>query len=119
MGFKAASAVEALDFDFRPQVDASGVIPEPTHDLRDAFLTRIDEIFADDTDKVLEDRVADIKVEELRKLEGELVDAVAELCQGTPTREQIGGLPPRHQLAFLGWLVGQLAADPTQAATQP
>lgn len=109
MAFKAASAVESLDFDLSPFVDAKGTIPEPSHDLRDKFLARVETLTASETDEV--------SVEQLRTQEKEMVAAVAELCQGTPSAAQLGKMPPRPLYAFLVWIVDQLSADPTQGNT--
>lgn len=115
MGFSAVRAVERLDFDFRPLVDAHGTIPEPSHDLRDRFLDRLDRSFTGDGS--LAARVEDMSVADMHKMEGEMQAAIAELCQGTPPAETIAELPPRHQYAFMGWIAGQLAPDPTRADT--
>ena len=118
MGFRA-QAVEALHYDFRPLVpDAVGTIPEPSFDARDKFLVRLDE--ATEGEGGIESKLANLQVEDLRRLESEYREAIAELGQGSPTKEQVEQLPPRHLLSFLGWLVGQLS-DPTssQAATRP
>lgn len=110
MAFKASAAADDLKFDLRPFVDVTGIMPEPSYDLRDKFLARIEEVFPEGTN-------ANISVEELRGKEREMIDAVAELSQGTPTAEQLGALPPRMLYAFFGWLVGEISADPTQGNT--
>lgn len=105
-----ATSVAALDFDFRPLVDTAGTIPEPSHDLRDAFLMRLDN--AVDGPGELEDRLGNVTLDELHRLEAEFLGAIVDLGQGTPKLEDLQALPPRHQLAFLGWLTGQLT-NPT------
>lgn len=114
MGFKS-SQVEALDFDFSPVLDAKGTIPEPSHDLRDAFLEALDQ--ATDGDGDLADRLEDVTVKDIRRLEKDYVAAIVELGQGTPSKEQLEALPPRHQLGFLKYLVGELT-DPTRRDTK-
>lgn len=114
MGFKS-SQVEALDFDFTPH-DGKGTVPEPSHDLRDAFLRSLDEATAGDGD--LADRLEDVTVEDLHRLEGAYIAAIVELGQGTPSKEQLEGLPPRHQLSFMKYLVAELT-DPTRVDTKP
>lgn len=119
MGFKAQDAVEALEFDFNPHVNASGVVPEPTSDQIDEFRTTLAAAYQDlgldpetlnaatgegGIGPVLEHFGAIMA--STSNLETKVAKAVAVLCSGSPTEEQILALPYRVRQAFLGWMTG-------------
>lgn len=126
MGFKPSDAVEALDYDFRPDVESFGTIPEPTQDA-------LEELFADlrrigtqgslDSLAALQPGVdnpgqalAEIPEDVLGNVTGALVAAVAKLCQGTPSEDEINALPIRYRQAFIDWLLGE-TTNPTKRTT--
>lgn len=143
MGFDAGRAVTSLDFDFSTvavadeqskQVlrEARGTIPEPSQEALEGFTDRLREI-ALDPDMVdviaLGDNPAPEQVvaalgrvsqEKLERVMDETVTAVVQVCNGTPSEDQIRALPPRVRNAFVGWLSEQLVG-PTQptAASRP
>jgi hypothetical protein len=128
-GFNAAEVVseDDLDFDFSKYVEGvKGRIPEPSAEALDKFYRRGFEIAKDagiNIDEVAEPgergRAALVKAlanapegatEKMRHAE---IEATAELCQGTPSVEQIEALPYRIQQAFTAWLMAKFA-DPTR-----
>lgn len=133
MGFEAAQAVVALDWDLRPYVEASGTIPEPSQAKLDAYATAMLGVFSemgldlpataseDDIEQALTERLTQGKSltelgpevqrmhEAIRKRR---IAAASKVCGGHPTVTQITQLPPRVREAFLGWVAG-FAADPT------
>lgn len=105
--------------------DAKGTVPEPSQDALETFQERMRKA-------VVEQGVGEIAAlgenappEKLIEVMGKLpegamkavmdtnLDAVAELCGGAPTKEQITALPARERLRFIGWLTGSLVR-PTQ-----
>lgn len=127
MGFDAATT-SPLDFTFRPHLDVTGTIPDPTdaevrafnvriERLRDELRTTVD---AADSDKDDQDGDQIAKAEEIAaRVQEQMLDTVAELCKGTPTREQIDQLPSRVQTAFLEWLIGELRNPTKLPAIRP
>lgn len=115
-GFDAAGAVEPLDWNFRPHVDASGTIPEPT----DSQVTKLMETLRLVIGEQPLERLSKMSEDEQRAVNDQLLDAVVTVCSSSPSREQIEGLPFRVQRAFFGWLFGSLL-DPQlpTAGTRP
>lgn len=142
MGFDAGKAVIALDYDFSTVKvadesaaeilkEAKGTIPEPSQDALEAFQERLrsrivdgglEEIAALGDDPSTADVVSAISglpEGALGEMMNDTLDAVADLCAGSPTREQINVLPARIRLAFIGWLTESLVGptQPTPATT--
>ena len=80
-----ADSLARLSFDFESIGGPKGTIPEPTEEAFRAFCDAIES--------------ADSLAEQF--------EAAAEMCQGAITRDQLAALPPRHQVAFLQYLVGE------------
>lgn len=126
MGFDAATT-SPLDFTFRPHLDLTGTIKDPTEAQVRAFnaaVARIEQdardaltalLKSEDDEKVKQEHAEEIN----RNLHEQQLDAVAELCSGEPAREQIAQLPYRVQVGFFDWLSKELR-DPTMLpATKP
>lgn len=132
-GFVAAEAVETLDYDFTSlnangdERFTKGTIPEPSRELYDNFTDanhKIDREMGLDLEGLTEEiakvenpqeamliygrAIAAIPEDSRREAAHKRIDVIAELCQGTPPKEEIAALPFRHQEAFFGWLMGQL-----------
>lgn len=123
MPFKAAEAVPADDlaYDLAPY-GPSGTVPEPSRDQLDAYWEANRAIYENagvDLSKVesvdpqsqegraaLTEAFADIPRDKRKAITPERIAAMAELCQGHPSAEEIKALPFRHQEAFMGWLMG-------------
>jgi len=114
-GFVADGVVEALDFDFKPYVKASGTIPEPTDKQIAEFLKAL-KALAQEVQKDLPSDIDmndpasllgaldDLDPEVMEKLTGKMGGIYAALCTNTPTEEHIIGLPPRIRTIFYSWL---------------
>lgn len=130
-GFKASEAVERLDYDFTDlQVSdpaqqeilagAKGTIPEPSQQQLDGYFEAMRTLLSDlgvdlaDAGSPQQLMAAFAKLPEgaLERMNEGMVQAVADLCGGQPSRDQIAALPPRVRQAFVGWLSGQFA-NPT------
>lgn len=131
MGFKAASAVEELDFDFRPYVEIDGVVPEPSTSKIQQFQKDIKSIFGEailaqaeaansggnvNVEQVREFLAADDTTESDEKY-AQLLTAVAKVCSNKPTKAQLEKLPYRHQGVFIGWITGTFLGDSKPATT--
>lgn len=137
MGFKAQDAVAALEWNFRPFVDASGTSPEPSDQAINRFRRRYFRVIEaikgegmaalqkmeESADQpvapavTLRDGLAtmeafltepDADFEKLQEVTAEISKAVAEVCSDSPNFEQIEALPSRPRQMFFGWIVGQL-----------
>lgn len=109
MGFDASrfDVREHLDsYDFRPIVDAHGLIPMPTQGRLDDFLSAVGKLSGqavtiDTLDQVLPS-LPDTGVSGI----------IADLCAGSPSRDDLRALPSEVFQHFVGWLTGKLT-DPT------
>lgn len=136
-GFDAGGAVSALEFNFTTAKGADGnpckgkgVVPEPSQDL-------IDEVFEDlrglmasvglKSESVGGDATVEVvktltEAPEgvMKSISSGMLDTVAKLTQGQPSREEIAALSSRHRQAFYGWLLGHFG-DPQRSkdATRP
>jgi hypothetical protein len=109
-----------LAYDFTKWNGPKGTVPEPPRFAVNRLLRKVDETFKDlglkDTDDTSElgvDDVADTmnKIddeEKFVKLQEALLDALAELCDGNPSREVLEALPYRPFQGFFGYLIGNL-----------
>lgn len=118
--FEAANVVEPLTYDFRPYVDASGTIDEPSDKMVGVFMSEIQGITSgglgrvgisqediaeagDDPSKIM-DAVAGLKPDEMVKVFADMAAAYAKLCDGKPSKAQLLKLPLRVRVLFFGWL---------------
>lgn len=111
MGFKATEAVEELTYDFRPHLDRSGAIPEPSTKQIEKFRTALFDTFqASGIDpstlgaKMDLSSIGDL-MEKASTVEEAMVGAVADLT-GIADRD-LNALPYRIKAAFVGWIMGQ------------
>jgi len=113
-GFSLAESLDPLNFDFRPFIDVSGVIPEPTSDQVSEFQRVLFTTIPIKGGKLdVEAFKAHIAaMPEGSTVEDDLYKAVADVCSGTPSVEQIKALPFRGQRAFVGYVMGTFLADP-------
>jgi len=144
-GFDAGAEVDPLDYDFTTikaipddvreiLKDAKGTIPEPSNERVNKFLRKqrtklesvgikVEDFDPNDQQKsmtAIAKSLSTASAEDIDKVALEMVDAFAELCDGTPSREQIAALPQRIQSAFFGWLMGKLTSPESAAGgTKP
>lgn len=65
-------------------------------------------------------RNSSVNLEESESVTEELIDITAKVCQDNPDAETLRALPGRIRVAFLGWIVGELAnPEPVAADTRP
>lgn len=116
--FDAANVVEALDWDFSKFDGGKGVTPEPTEKLLAAYLRDIGnlttdiakrrkdlELPEDATTEQLVEAVSKLKTSDiLEDLFARMAEIMAELCQQSPSAEQINKLPMRHRSAFFSYM---------------
>lgn len=110
-GFKADEVVQKLEWDFRPHVDASGVVPEPSTEKVGTFFSQLSDILdrpeGEKVDSVV-GYLASMSVEQMSLVDDKLLAAYADLCSDCPTAEQMRALPHRQRQAFFGWITGQV-----------
>lgn len=130
--FVAATAVEALEFDFTKYEDgAEGVIPEPsTAQLETYFesmkemvkgirtlqskaksLTVSKEAGEDVSDEEMDEILAEMDEVSFAEFQNEMAGAVAELCSQTPSTDLINKLPFRVKQAFIQWITGEFRPE--------
>jgi hypothetical protein len=128
-GFDAAEIL-ALDYSLKPYVNAAGTVPEPTPSRLNAFTRRVMLLGAAvaapeeapdpaPAGKAAEEMgIAAIDAADIERLldqneaaEKELRGAVADLCAGSPSPEQIEALPTRVFMRFFRWLMGELSPE--------
>lgn len=124
MGFKAEGLVQPLDWDFKPYIDASGVIDEPMDkelsEFSDAWRKEIIESAKDvgANPKDLEDMGREEILKILEAIDPEKQKATARrqaeifsrLCSGHPTTAQLMKLPPRVRGRFYRWLNSEVVS---------
>lgn len=128
--FNAGTAVEAMEYDFTDYGGSSGQIPEPTSKHVDVFFDRIKSLAQEvkrlqtgkqDSSPISEveagDMLAAMDDLNLAEYEEALADAIADLCQGTPSGDEISKLPFRVRAAFMQWLIGELRPEAPRPAT--
>jgi hypothetical protein len=103
VGFNAAKAIGTLDWDLRPHLDAHGRTPEPSRKAVRRAQETVGEFGDMDESEMSEDQI-DEQV-------GEMVAALEELTQGSPSAAQLRELydsAPRVFWGFLNWLISEL-----------
>ena len=124
MAFDAGNVVEALDWSWRPYVDLSGTVPEPTDDqvrkmnaaLRQASVAVTGEDFDPEDRKALARVFGKLTDAQLKEMEAANLRAVAIVTRDSPSLEQLQAAPPRVKRAFIKWLIRELN-DPEGQAT--
>jgi hypothetical protein len=101
-GFKASEAVPELAYDFRPFVEAHGVVPEPSQPAMKQFSKAMNAVYGGRTIE----EVAKLPYEEQEALGDATKPLVADLCNGHPSLDELENLPFRPLNAFVGWLMG-------------
>lgn len=101
--------LESVEYDFRPLVDAHGIIPEPSEARIRAFVSGM----AGYTGESLEDNEVPEEgggesgykmLERMAEHRPDANKAVAEFCSGFPSEEEVGKLPFRVFLQFVNYL---------------
>lgn len=119
--FNAATAVEALGFDFSAFGGAVGVIPEFTTEQVNTFLKEIRKVAStinpEATDTEAIEALKEITEEQAEMMGDTLKQALVDLCSGVVTLEDLNRLPYRVFAAFSGWLAGSLRPEVSTSGT--
>lgn len=129
--FNAATAVEALTWDFTAFVPGSkGTIPEPPTELLDAYMREVRDMAkevqalkgkvegaqaskdaGDLTDEEVDAILAEMDDISIAKFQMQMAGAIARLTQGQPSEPDIVALPHRVKQAFMQWITGEFRAE--------
>lgn len=118
--FDVNSIGGALEYDFSTWGGPIGTVPEPPRAKVNAMMKGVSKVFkelgvvdANSKDDLTPQEVAQTmdQVEDdetFEKLNDALLDHLAEICDGSPTLEQLKALPYRPFMGFFGYLLGNL-----------
>lgn len=121
-GFVASERISALKYDFRSIEaadddaqelldQAKGVTPEPSTRQVRHMQARQREILGLSQDTSVEEAnrvLAGLDEDAWNEVDDDVLDMVAEVTNGRPSREEIAALPFRYQQGYYGWLLGEL-----------
>lgn len=127
--FKAADAVEPLDYEFAPYADVKGTVPEPSGDQVAAFYAnlgkQLETALGDDRTEGV-DMTSPTEVGRLfmsltaddhKAMYDALLDLHAEVCSQQPSRDDLAQLPFRLRQAFYGAVQEWLRPEASRPAT--
>lgn len=119
--FNADSIGGDIDYDFTKWGGPKGTVPEPTRAAVNKMMKDVTKAFKDaglgpetaEGEVLSPEQVADTmnKVEDdemFEKLTEVLLDVLAEVCGGSPSKEALAALPYRPFQGFFGYLIGNL-----------
>lgn len=118
--FDASSIGGELEYDFSKWGGSRGTIPEPPRFAVSKMLKSVEKLFVDlglrdkDDDGVkspddIIDTMEKVDQEEIfEKMQLGLVEILADVCGGSPSREELEKLPYRPFQGFFGYLMGEL-----------
>lgn len=119
--FDATSIGGDLEYDFSRWGGPTGVVPEPPRAAVNTLMKNISQAFKDAglrdeteeddslTPEEVESTMNKVEDEEIfEKLSIQLLDALAKICAGSPSREVLEALPYRPFMGFFGYLIGNL-----------
>jgi hypothetical protein len=116
--FKLEDELDKINFDFRPEVDCYGTVPEPSDTKVTKFSKTVRDILkpvtgdADATNpEVIKAAARVLDDEKQLEMSNALFKAVAELCSNQPNYTTIKKLPFRGQKLWLGYIMG-IFTDP-------
>ncbi|PLS86465.1 MAG: hypothetical protein CYG60_07075 [Actinobacteria bacterium] len=123
MSMFSLSAIEALDYDFTgipsnsrhgEKCTGKGTIPEPSQERIEAYATATRELYEVEENDEVEDAIE--RAAQEKEKSKTLLKLTAELCQNSPSAEEIEDLPPRYQKGFLTWIFRELANPEVSSA---
>lgn len=121
--FDSSTIGGSLDFDFTGWGGSKGTVPEPSRPAVNKLLKKVQNSFKDlglvdenSGDSTTPDQVRATmdKIEDealFEKMTEAMTAAVADVCGGTPSLEELTALPYRPFMGFFGFLMGNLV-DP-------
>lgn len=110
--FDAGTAVSKLEYTFEAFGGSKGCIPEPEdHDVEELFDTLA--TLMPEGSNSEEDIIEALQNDEfsMREINETMQAAVVKLCKGSPSEDDIGGLPYRVKTKFFNWLLQEIT-DP-------
>lgn len=114
-----------LRYDFKAYGGVQGMIPDPSDEMIEQYLRGMRDAAkefsaAENTEDLSAEQLQELLEDDqnMRLAEAQQVIAglTAELCGGSPTKEQLLALPFRVRQAFLSWLQGKLVNPESNAA---
>jgi hypothetical protein len=129
-GFKATEAVSALTYDFRGFAvadedaaellkEAHGTTPEPSVEQFRRLQAAQRELLGLQPGASQEEvnaSLAGMSVDEMREMDEEMLDIVADVTSGAPSRDELAALPFRIRQRYYGFLFGELDSPTTGTA---
>lgn len=128
--FDAGTAVDRMEYDFTAYGGGSGVIPEPSTGQVNQFFKTIRKIVneanaslkVDDPSEMSNEEtaaaIASMSDEIVEQFSDQMVQAISDLAQGTPSADDIRRLPYRVLGAFTSWIAGELRPEGQRPATK-
>lgn len=121
----SSSSVEVLEYDFRDFASNSGKgsckghgeIPEPTSDALEAYGAATRELFKVETNKDVKEKLEDDDAAKAKSRE--LLKLTADLCENSPSVEELEDLPPRIQRAFFKWIFKEITDPEVSSGATP
>jgi len=97
-------------------IEDKGIVPEPSRNLVSTTMQKVSEAFkqtgmedVDDTPDSVSKAMEKIDDESVFiELSDKLLDAISELCDGSPSREALESLGWRRFMAFFGYIMKEL-----------
>lgn len=127
--FNAATAVDAMEYDFTAYDGGQGIIPEPSKQTLDAFLdsmrkagSKVKKMTKDlDTEGLSATDLLEIPMEveeEVSLLEESLYESLVGVTSGVIPIEDFKRLPYRVLMAFMIWLMKELSPESVGTVTK-
>lgn len=129
-GFIAKDALDPFPYDLAPYADAKGSVPEPSDELVRAFYAglgnalegalgkdRLEGIDLTEPDEVRK-LMGQLTEDDLKAMQGQMLDLHAAVCDGSPSREELEALPYRLKQHFYGMLQAWLSPEGSRLATK-
>jgi hypothetical protein len=117
--------VNGLRYDFRDWLGGDGpqgLIPEPSDKMLEAYFDRVRELAKEaDIDEEELDGLSDAEVAErtsevnFGELQENMAEAIGNLCQDSPSKDDLLRLPFRIRQVFVKWLLKELNDPELQA----
>lgn len=132
--FDASTIGGDIEYDFSKWSGPAGVVPEPSRGAVSRMMKEVSSAFkevglrdenADDGSLQMDEvvntmtKVEDEDEEMFELLANKLLDSLAKVCGGSPSREVLEALPYRPFIGFFGYVVGNLTnPEGTRSGTQ-
>lgn len=126
--FDAGTAVEKLEYDFRPYADVYGETPEPSEQAFQKFSSKQAKVMIDmdrlekemaqaEKDEKLDDETVEVFQKRGREISDKMSKIIAELCQDKPSKDEVDQLPYRVKTAYIKHLMSQFSPEGETSGT--